>query len=106
MIDENVIKQASENWHRASKEFGFEVISPYSIEINSKLYEVSAFLPGYGCKNGAIAVLLDLDEEEVDYTVWSWSNKNDIFCSMINYEVYAEGYDSSAFKELLEDWVI
>ena len=54
MITEDQVALARLNWIRASKELGFEIITPYLIETDSIRKSVFAFIPEYGSYNGTI----------------------------------------------------
>ena len=63
MINEDNLKIARHNFALASKDFGFEFESPFTL---TNEIEAFGYIPNYGSKNGVVICLFDV----ADVLVW------------------------------------
>jgi hypothetical protein len=99
-MKENIVR---ENWIKAASEIGFEILSPYKINIENRILEVFAFLPKYGSNNGMIVELTSEPLFIINQDIVSYSKRNKCFYSFINIDIFLE-YNKSEFIDLLDDW--
>jgi hypothetical protein len=78
MITKQQIEIVRNNWLKASKEFGFKIITPCFFMLNEVKKEVFAFLPEYGSLNGMIIDLI-IDYEMND-KIRDFALSNSYFC--------------------------
>lgn len=104
MITRQQVELARKNWIDASKNFMFELVTPYFIEIDGNEKEIFAFLPKYGSLNGTIVCLISAPNFEIDSELSQWADKNNFYCSFVNIKKFIN-FDESSFKEILNDWM-
>jgi len=100
---QSLLEKVTQNWIRASREIGFEIICPFPFEFNGEKNLTLAFLPAYGSKNGMVLGLLYPPGYSSNPIVLQWAEKNDCFCSFLNIEEYAD-YDEDLYLNTLKDW--
>lgn len=105
MINELKIESTRKNWIKASAQFGFELKTPYQVQLKHGVKEVFAYLPEYGSENGTVICLTGPPDYETDTEIVEWADNHGVHCSFINVEsclIYNEEY----FVEVLDDWRI
>ncbi len=103
MINAEQVNAVRTTWLKASEVFCFEIVTPFSFEIDGITRVAFAYLPEYGSPNGVIIGLVGPPNYECDKHIKSWAELNDCFWSFL----YIEGiltYDQAYFEEVLEDW--
>lgn len=104
-MNTDIIEKVRQQFVNASEEFNFTFISPYPLDENTNLYAFG-FIDGYASKNGAIIDLVEPPQYEAEKNVIEWCKKHNRWFSQINIEPLLGEYDSSYFRELLDDWKI
>lgn len=104
-MNPDIFAKVRSQFMQASKEFNFTFISPYPLDKESDLYAFG-FIDGYASKNGAIIELIEPPLYEANPRVIQWCNKHNRWMSQINVTPLLNEYDSSYFKEMLDDWKI
>ncbi len=101
MITKTELQIATANFRRAASEFGFDFIENPSFGEG-----ITAFghIPLYGGKNGTLICLTAPPDFITDKKIIEWCKSNDYFCSILNIKPLATDYDSSYFREMLQDW--
>lgn len=105
MITKSDIEVARKNWLTASRELGFEIITPYDLEHLGGTKKVFAYLPHLGSEKGMYLELVEAPEFHTDEKLLEVAKTAGIFCSFINVERYLE-YKKKIFEETIEDWNI
>jgi hypothetical protein len=103
MSNEEKIYIARKNWMKASKELGFNIISPYSVIENDKKYVFFAFIPKYGSPNGTIIDLIFAPTYETNNKMIEIANNIGSFYSFINIDSVIN-YNREHFLDIIEDW--
>lgn len=93
-----------EHFLRAAEEFDFEIIMPYCLDKDKRLFAFG-YMPKYGSQNGAVICLMG-DEPEKKLQIKQWCAEHNCFWSFLNTEVLSEEYKRSYFRELLRDWKV
>ena len=101
MINEDNLKIARHNFALASKDFGFEFESPFTL---TNEIEAFGYIPNYGSKNGVVICLFDPPDLLTDNRVVDWCKEMDCFWSFLSIESLAGEYKRSYFRSMLRDW--
>lgn len=104
-MNKEIIENIRAKFVKASKEFNFTFVSPYPLDEDTNLYAFG-FIDGYASKNGAIIALVEPPQYEADEAIVKWCKKHGRWFSEINVAPLSGEYDSSYFRELLDDWKI
>lgn len=104
-MNSDVIEKVRLQFLKASEEFNFTFISPYPLEEATNLYAFG-YIDSYASKNGAIITLIEPPQYEADKDVIEWCKNQNRWLSQISIEPLLGEYNSTYFKDLLDDWKI
>ena len=102
MIDEKIKNSIVKKFEIAAKEFDFSFVSPYYIDGNNELCFFCYLYKG----NIEKGVLIDIisDSQNMDVKKEKYCDINELFYSCLYIEPLLGKYQSSYFREMLEDW--
>jgi hypothetical protein len=93
-----IIPPMAEAWLEAGKDLGLEVIYPYDLESQGRIYEYVALITHFGSAKGTLVLPLEADNEAVRQ-----GRQDGYFVSRLSEDSYGQ-YDRSVFVDTLNDW--
>ena len=103
MITKDFVFRARKIWLEASVDLNFELVTPYSVEIDGNIKDLFAYLPQYGSPNGMIGALTTYPDYKIDESIVKFAKEHDFFYSFVEVTDFFE-YNRNNFIELLNDW--